>query len=190
MTAYFSSTEFYCSPLCPTFGHIIGCFWPLSRGKSMYVQKKLRTEPCGITKKITATGCVRQVPQNLFLVCCFSMSKHLFWRSPRRWNSTLTPPAAKDFSSSSFLAPVLSCRLSLNSLKEPAHGMGYPSARRDRPELRNQLVRQRRALTFQARSRSARFLFPLSCQGKRALGISFLSQPLHCHHRFLCLHAR
>jgi len=49
----------------------------------MYAQKKLRTELCGNTRKITATGCVRAVPQNLFLVFCFSMSKHLFWRSPR-----------------------------------------------------------------------------------------------------------
>jgi hypothetical protein len=184
------STEFYCCPLCPTFRHIIGCFWPLSRGKSMYAQKKLCTELCGNTRKITATGCVRSVPQNLFLVFCFSMSKHLCRRGAACCNCILTPPAATDFSSSSFLAPVLSCRLSLNSLKEPAHGMGYPSARRDRPELRNQLVRQRRALTFQARSRSARFLFTLSCEGKRVLGISFLFPSLHSHHRLLCLHAR
>jgi hypothetical protein len=74
------STEFYCCPLCPTFGHIIGCFWPLSRGKSMYVQEKLRTDLCGKVRKITATGGVRAVAQNLSLVFCFSISKPLCWR--------------------------------------------------------------------------------------------------------------
>jgi hypothetical protein len=67
-------------------------------------------------------------------------------------------------------------------LKEPAHGMGYPSARRDRPKLRNQLVRQRRAVVPYASLFCARFL-------RRAPGISFLSVPLHYSHRLLCLHA-
>ena len=34
--------------------------------------------------------------------------------------------------------------------RSTAHGMGYPSTRRDRPELRNQLVRQRRAVIHQS----------------------------------------
>ena len=42
------------------------------------------------------------------------------------------------FSSSNFAQGALS------------HGMGYPSTPRNRPQLRDQLVRQRRALTFQA----------------------------------------
>ena len=40
--------------------------------------------------------------------------------------------------------------------RSTAHGMGYPSTRRDRPELRNQLVRQRRALVLQAHPCSSR----------------------------------
>ena len=59
-----------------------------------------------------------------------------------------------------------------------SHGMGHPSARRDRSELRNQLVRQRRTLTCQTRFRSTRFL-------KRAIcitGVPFLVHRCKCSH--------
>jgi hypothetical protein len=186
------STEFYCYPLCPTFGHIIGCFRPLSRGKSMYVQKKCARRPMQEDEenhrdRLCLYSAAKSIPSVLLLdeQNTYSWRRRVLGLDPK----TRLPPR-RMFPSSCFLASVLCSRLSLNSFKEPAHGMGYPSARRDRPELRNQLVRQRRALTFQARSRSARCLFTLSCEGKRALGISFLSPPLHCHDRLLCLHAR
>ena len=53
--------------------------------------------------------------------------------------------------------------------RSTAHGMGYPSTRRDRPELRNQLVRQRRTVIRQPNLLSGgRFLLAISGARKRA----------------------
>jgi hypothetical protein len=85
----------------------------------------------------------------------------------------------KDFPYSSLLESCYSLFRYSTRSRSTAHGMGYPSTRRDRPELRNQLVRQRRALVLSARLCSARFL-------KRALSISFLVSPARC---CTCKHA-
>ena len=70
--------------------------------------------------------------------------------------------------------------------RSASHGMGYPSTRRDRPQLRDQLVRQRRTLALQAacsaHSCSARF-------PKRALSISS-SRRLRFNRQHPCVHAR
>jgi hypothetical protein len=71
----------------------------------------------------------------------------------RLWDRSLHPQnplvTLRHRPSSLFLAPRNSCYAlpAVISLKErPSHGMGYPSTRRDRPQLRDQLVRQRRTL--------------------------------------------
>jgi hypothetical protein len=64
--------------------------------------------------------------------------------------------------------------------RSASHGMGYPSTRRDRSQLRNQLVRQRRTLNHPVVSCNARFL-------KRALSI--YSVIAYSRRRLMCVHA-
>ena len=139
---------------------------------------------CGNFREITATGCVHAELLSLFLGFRFSMSKHLSCkrrRAPKPTGTLLAPP--RMFPSSIFPSTHAMLFLSLNPFKEPAHGMGYPSARRDRPELRNQLVRQRRAVVPRASSCSSRFW-------KRVPRILSFPAPLNHRHHPLCLHAR
>ena len=188
-TCLLRPTLFYCCPLCPTLGHIIGRFWLLSRGKSVRSQKKLSTTICRNMREITAIRCVLCIGQNLFLVFVFSEQV----RVPNKQTLILQPglPALHQDPTvlSLFLSPAAYAmlRVSLIPSRSAAHGMGYASTRRDRPELRNQLVRQRRAVITPSHLGYARFLFTLSSEGKRALCISYL---LHSPHHYMCRRAR
>ncbi len=54
----------------------------------MFVQKSLSAASRCKYEGITAIGCVRAVPQNLFLGLRFSMSKHSFWGVAQCWDFT------------------------------------------------------------------------------------------------------
>src|SRR5882762_4120433 len=69
-----------------------------------------------------------------------------------------TTAALKDFPLPLFVGPMLFFRLYRTPLRSLSHGMGHPSARRNRSELRNQLVRQRRTLNSDIPVKSDRFL--------------------------------
>jgi hypothetical protein len=152
----------YCHPLCPTFVHIIGAFCTLSRGKRMSVQKKLSLCLCENMTKITATDSAFNVSRSLFLASLFQPGcLSNLGSDPRRWDSTAL--GLTDFPYSPIWESCYSPLRSLPRSRSTAHGMGYPSARRDRPELRNQLVRERRALVRRASPCKARFLERALC---------------------------
>jgi hypothetical protein len=187
-------TLFYGVLLLPTLSH----FSPHHRLLLAVVKRKkhvrskkvahrpMREDEENHHDRLCLYGAEKSIPRVLLLD-----QQTLIWGGAACWDCTLTRlPATKNVPLFLFPSTHAMLLLSLTPFKEPAHGMGYPSARRDRPELRNQLVRQRRALTFQTRSRSARFVFTLGCEGKRARGISSLSAALHYQHRLSCLHAR
>jgi hypothetical protein len=105
-------------------------------------------------------------------------------RKPMPRSMARRPPRTEWYRFSPFLCPATRAMLrsTLIPRRSAAHGMDHTSARRDRPELRNQLVRQRRTLVRHARFCSARFL-------KRFLYISSLPSPLNYRHGLSCVHA-
>ena len=177
-------TLFYRILLLPTLHH----FWPhhklllgVVKGKKHVRSKKAahRTmQECEENHRDRL--CSRRASKSIPSVPLLD-EQILTLEGPRLETEPLHCPRREEFPSSSFLGARAMLSLVVETpSRSAAHGMGYPSARRDRPQLRDQLVRQRRTLTVRARPPSARFL-------KRAP--SLLSFPAPQHHP-LCFHAR
>ena len=100
----------------------------------------------------------------------------------------LVPPRLKDFP---YFPPRLARAILLLVLnldfwtcsRSAAHGMGYPSARRDRSELRDQLVRQRRTIVPTASLSSGRFLKRTFLYSPFSTCVTPFLGPSHCRAR-------
>jgi len=154
-----AATVFYCHPLHTTFVHMIGCFPHMSRGNTRPCKNSFENQAKG-NGMIYATTCCGFYSrlQQLLVVG--------FWH-PWDWNF---PIVAHHFGGEVLLGSGLqfvpvcirhrqiphflqsnfmlcfSCSRAFDSKRSLDHGMGYASTRRNRPQLRSQLVRQRRAL--------------------------------------------
>ena len=158
--ALLSSTVSYWLPLCPTFDHMIGSFPRLSRDFVQECEKSCGFLPASQRRNLAATACASHPEEQRHLVVLFStvrlfpfgLSLHAEQYSCRLHATSLGRQNSTGFAVCLFASfrpkshVILPPYLTDSSPRSVAHGMDHPSTRRDRPQLRSQLLRQRRTL--------------------------------------------